>query len=255
MMIAAFLALVLATAPAAPVTLSWGKPLAKDLSALPRIAGPLTPETTKINAALARGDGRARAAATDCRASAKEGMNKDSGDWSRSVTAPFRYGPWLSIVAADDWYCGGAYPDTDSLALTYDLEQGRPLDWRTLLPKAVAGEASTDSAGDGTVKGLLTSKTLSSLYKREVTRGMDKDLGKDCGGAYDQLLPMMLWLDADREAVVMQTTAFPHAMKACAEEVTLSPAQLTKLGASPRLVALLKAAHAARAWTDSANPR
>lgn len=255
-MIAPFVAILAAAAVAtSPIGLMWPKPMAKDLASLPRIASPATAETAKVNAALKRGDGRSRAAARDCRASAKEGMNKDGGDWSQSVSAPFRYGPWLSVVASDDWYCGGPYPDTDTLALTYDLEQGRPLDWRTLLPKAAAGEASTDAGGDGTVKGLLTSAVLSGLYKRGVLAGMDKDLRKDCADLFDQPLPLMLWLDAEREAVVMQTTAFPHVAKACAEEVTLTPAELTRIGAAPRLIALLKAAHAAHAWTDGAHPR
>ena len=255
-MIAAFLALALAADTASPVTLSWSKPLGKDLAALPRIAAPLSPQTVKINAALARGDARARAAATDCRASAKESINKEAGDWGRSVTAPFRYGPWLSIVASDDWFCGGAYPDTDTLPLTYDLEAGAPLDWRKLLPAAFTGKASTDTAGDGTVVGRLASPAITALYKRRVLGGMDADGRKDCASWFDEdELPVVLWLDADQQAVVIQTTAFPHAGRACAEEVNLSPADLAKIGAAPRLIALLKAAHAARAWTDSANPR
>ena len=255
-MIAALLALALAAQTAAPVTLSWGKPLGKDLASLPRITAPATPQTAKINAALARGDLRAKAAHTDCRISAKDGPNKGAGDWARSVNAPFRYGPWLSVVASDDWYCGGAYPDTDTLPLTYDLEAGAPLDWAKLLPAAFAGKATTDTAGDGTVIGRLSSPAITALYKRRVLGGMDPAERKDCASWFDEEeLPVMLWLDADQEAVVIETTAFPHAGRACAEEVNLSPADLAKIGASPRVIALLKAAHAARAWTDSANPR
>jgi hypothetical protein len=159
----------------------------------------------------------------------------------------------VSLVAADDYFCGGAYPDTATAALTYDLATGAPVNWARLFPKAVAGDAATETVSDGTVVGTLASPALSALYRTKVVAQADPSLRQDCAGLFDAPVPVMLWLDAAIPAVRMQTPSFPHAVKVCADAVSLTLADLKRLGAAPRLTEALVAAHAA--WTPAQAPR
>ncbi len=238
-------------AAAPPVILQAQRPVTQAAHAFPRISAPATPATSRINAALGRGDARLRVAVRDCTGPGGKGR----GDWSRTVTTPFTGPDFLSVVAADDYYCGGPYPDTATLPLTYDLATGAPVNWAKLFPPSVTGTATTDSVSDGTTVGTLTSARLSALYRRKATAGQDKELRKDCDGAYEQPLALMLWLDAKTPGVSIETNAFPHAMKACAETVTLTLTDLKALGADARLIRALQAGHAAHGWTDARKRR
>lgn len=111
-LLAACLLAALAAGPAAAqvVSLKQPAPIARGVAALPRIATPATPATTKINAALARLDKSWLAFRKQCGA-----------DTGRSVNVTMRGPGYLSLVVNMDYYCGGAHPDNSSIALVYDL--------------------------------------------------------------------------------------------------------------------------------------
>jgi hypothetical protein len=229
---------VLFAASGVGLTLAPGPRLQPGLDAFPRIATPAGPASTKINAALTRADGRARAAAADCL------LDTGKSGWNREARATFAGPEFLSLVAHDDWFCGGPYPDTSTVALTYDLATGAPVNWAKLLPASLAEQTAVDTVGDGSVVGLLATPAIQKLYGRLAAAAQPPDLRRDCAGAYNGApTPVMAWLDAARGALMLETTAFPHAAKACATTVAVPLAELQTLGAAPRLIEALRTAH------------
>src|SRR5438105_4089957 len=85
-------------------------------------------------------------------------------DWTRTISVAMRGPRFLSLVAADSWFCGGAYPDTDRFSLVYNLSTGAPVDWSKLFPTALVRKTGTDTAGDGTVVSTVSSPEVHGLY-------------------------------------------------------------------------------------------
>ncbi len=215
--------------------------IARDLAAFPRIMAPEGAVSQRINQALAQADARVRDAAKQCRADAVDAHTdtKDAG-WHRHVTVAMRGAGYLALVTADDWYCGGAYPATDSFALAYDLRTSAPLNWARLLPKPFSGTASLDTAGDGTRLGVVASPALTALYLKLVKPDAD------CGSALrDTELHFMLWPDAGREGVAMAPSGLPHVIAACGSDAVIPLATLRTLGVDPALLNTIAAGHAA----------
>ena len=120
-------------------------PLGADLSAFPRIAATEDPALQRINRLWQMPTPRVVAAAKDCRSEAvQEPDGPRDGEWQRTVTVAMSGPGYLTLVASDNCYCGGAHPDGGSFALAYDLRTGSPLNWERLLPKTLAGTASLD---------------------------------------------------------------------------------------------------------------
>jgi hypothetical protein len=193
----------------------------------------------RINQGLAEADSRARDAAKSCEADARN-AKVDSKDpaWQRSVTVAMRGPAYLSLVASDAWYCGGAYPDADSFALAYDLRTGAPLNWARLLPKTLVGTASLDTAGDGTRIGVAASPALTKLYLTLLKPDAD------CASALREgELQFMLWPDAARAGVAMRPSGLAHAIAACGDDAVIPLATLRTLGAEPALLDAIEAGH------------
>jgi hypothetical protein len=267
-----------AAAEPVPIRLIAQPDLGAGLAAFPRIASAASSgaasegdahAVARINQALADADSRLRAAAKDCQAQAHEGQtsgaqageaqaggaqangaqadgaqtvgtqaNPQDAGWQRSVTVAM-IGPfYLSLVASDQWDCGGAYPDAASFALEYDLRTGSPLNWARLLPKALVGTASLDTAGDGTRIGVAASAALTKLYLTLAKPDAD------CASALREAdLQFMLWPDAARDGVAMQPSGLPHAIAACGDDAVIPLATLRTLGAEPGLVSAIEAGH------------
>lgn len=248
-MLAAVLALALAAGAPPEVTLTAQRPVSRSIDAYPRIAAPATAETALINEELVKADARVKNAARDC----NQGSNYDDGQWRREVGVPFRYGDFLSLVAADTWTCttfSGSFLNT----VTYDLTTGEPVDWRKLLLPRVAGDPAQGVGGDASKLSLVVSPILNEVYRRKVLIGMGSDEQSGCANAFERDYTMMLWLDAEREAVAMRGVGFPPALSACAREETLVPDELVLLKSPQRLLDILKAAHAAHAWSAEIRP-
>jgi hypothetical protein len=154
-MLALAFGLVATAAQGETLTLAQPPPLAKAMPALPRIAAPITPATTRINAALAKLDGRWRLFIRDCRDQAGA-----DADVERTNQVAMRGPGYFSLTIGYSYSCGGAHPDGGTIALTYDLDAGRPVDWTRLLPRSLVDSVSADTAGDGTMIGLIASKAL-----------------------------------------------------------------------------------------------
>lgn len=214
--------------------------LGADLAAFPRLAGE-APAAQRINKALTNADARLVAADRTCHADATDAKAdpKDVG-WQRSVTVAMRGAGYLALVAADSWYCGGPYPDAASFALAYDLRTGAPLNWARLLPKALVGTTSLDTAGDGTELGVMASAALQALYVQLAKPDAD------CAAVLrDSELRFMLWPDASRAGVAMQPLGLPHAIAACGPDVVIPLAELRRLGVNSGLIDAVAAGHRA----------
>jgi len=236
--------LALATAAtAAPVALTRPAPLAPDNAALPRLTT-ATPGSAKINAALARLDERWRKAMRECKAD-----GGGDASTSRSVSATMAGPKVVSLLITDEMYCGGAHPDSSAMAVAYDLESGRPLDWTRLLPKALVTSATLDTHDDGSSIGAIVSPRLHALYlaAARAQSGHDASWTSNCGEVLDdEDLPFQLWPDAKAGGVMLAPLGLPHAVAACADALPLPTATLRRLGADAGLLDAIDAAHAGR---------
>ncbi|HEX2944173.1 MAG TPA: hypothetical protein VHO91_24165 [Rhodopila sp.] len=224
-----------------PVRLAGQPAVAAGFAAFPRLLAPTGAQAQRINKALAEADDRGRSAAMECRASGKEAQ-ADPKDisWTRTVSVAMRGPRYLSVVAADDWFCGGAYPSTDSFALAYDMQTGSPLNWERLLPKALVQSAALDNAGDGTRLGVVRSPALKAMYLRAAK------LDADCTQALRETdLSFMLWPDAQRNGVALAPSGLPHVIAACGADVVIPVPELRKLGVAPALLDAIATAYQA----------
>ena len=217
--------------------------LAKDNDALPRLAA-AGAGATRINAALAKVDQSWRSFMRDCRSTA--GTN---AYLTRSVRVTMAGPKVVSLLVTDEADCGGAHPSGGTMALAYDLETGRPLDWTRLLPARMVRSATLDSGDDGTKIGAVVSPILHDLYLKAAKAGSAHrtQWASDCGEVLaDDGLGFQLWPDAAKDAVVLEPFDLPHAVAACADDVPISTATLRRLGVNPALLDAIDEAHSKR---------
>lgn len=249
-MAAACLAFALGAASAeAALALKAQPALGKQTDALPRIVG-TSANIRKINAALARGDARLAKAIADCRESAKS-MEAPGWSWNRQASAPMRGPGFISIVAHDDYDCGGAHPDGSTLALTYDLSTGAPINWSHYLPAGLVGQTDRSTASDGAVIGVVTSPELISWYRVVAIKQSDGALEPECREVIENdVTSLILWIDAKRGGVTMEAANLPHVTAACNVTALMPLAELRARHASRKLIDAIDTAHRTRAWTD-----
>jgi hypothetical protein len=233
----------------AALTLKAQPAFGKQADALPRIAG-TSASIRKINAALARGDARLKKAIGECRDSARS-MDAPGWSWTRQVSAPMRGPAFVSVIAQDEYDCGGAHPDGSTLALTYDLSTGGPIDWSHYLPAKYAAEQGRSTASDGTIVGTVTARALLDWYRVVALEQLDASLKADCKDVLDgSVQGVVLWIDARRGGVALQAADLPHVVAACAAQVVMPLSELRKLGASAKLIDAIDTAHRTHAWTN-----
>jgi hypothetical protein len=203
---------------------------------MPRITAPSTPATARINAALARLDKRWAGYVDDCEAGGKD------NEAARSVEVTMAGPRFLSLVAHDEEFCGGAHPDNSTTALVYDLQSGRPVDWRILLGPRLAGVSHTDTVIDGTTIGVINSAELAKLYLRALRKSPDYDPAwwDQCSDTLkDPSLEFLLWPDAKTHGLVADPEV-EHVVAPCGEEVSIPAADLRAAGADAALIAALR---------------
>jgi hypothetical protein len=161
------IAILFATAPGyaaaradEPVRLKQAPPLAKGVAAFPHlVAGASRSATARINRALT-------AAEQGVGCVDQSGRNTD---WSRSTFATMRGARYLSLLAHDDFYCGGPYPDTDQIVLVFDLRTGAPINWKRFFPAGFIDAASPGPGGGDSQPITVSSRALWKLYAQMAT--------------------------------------------------------------------------------------
>jgi hypothetical protein len=223
---------------AGPLQLKPSPPVAAHIAAFPRVAD---------------GTGRRVAARINRALTAAEqglGCSEGKGSWNRGVNVTMRGPRYLSLLALDDWYCGGAYPDTNVAALVFDLRTGAPIDWQRLFPAGVIQAAGTGPGGGDSEPITVSSAALWELYAKAVAAdGTDRD--EECSKvmADRRGSGLMLWPAAAADGLGIQQSDFPHVIKACGPPEMLGMPALRKLGLSTILLAAIEEAHRRR-WYD-----
>jgi len=233
---------------AAPVGLIDKPRLSEEIEALPRLAGD-GPAVVRINAELDRMDAAAIENATACAADAGDGPG---GGWSRTITQPMTGPAYVTLREHLETYCGGPYPSTSQTAVTYDLAAGARIDWVAALPGL---KLTLNTFDDMPVDYVPTvaSPALGAWYSRTILAGAGADAEwlEECRDVFDPEIlaeqSFNIWADAEHGGVSV-VPDFPHAIQACAETATLTPADLRALNAAPALVSAIETAHAAGGW-------
>lgn len=222
-----------------PVTMRTTKPVAPAIAAFPHIVKPADAATTRINHALAGADDSVDRVAVDC---------KHYKGWHRGVSVTMRGPRYVSVLAGDDWYCGGAYPDTDLTALVFDLSTGMPVDWTKLFPPALV-DAAEHSPGAGVSDPIfIPSRGLWDLFVKTANSPGDQcnEVRDDPSGLDARLI---IWPDAKEDGIALAATQFPHVVKACSGPAIVPVAELRKLGVDAALLDAIDEAHA-NGWYD-----
>jgi hypothetical protein len=226
-----------------PVTLHDGKPVAHAIAAFPKIvAKPGDAAAVRINHALEGADDSVDRLAADC---------KHYTGWHRGVTVTMRGPRYLSLLAGDDWYCGGAYPDTDLTALVYDLSTGKPVDWTKLFPAGLIAKAGPSPGGGVSDPILIDSAGLWDLFVKTANAAEHDDCNDVRNKAADFGTTLMIWPDVKDDAIDLVAADFPHVIKACSGPATVPTAELRKLGVDAALLDAIDEAHA-KGWYDKA---
>jgi hypothetical protein len=165
----------------------------------------------------------------------QKGYDPASEDWSRTVRVTMMDPHFLSEIENEDSDCGGAHPNTDQMALVFDMTTGSPVNWALQVQNQAGVSTYKDSTMDGSTVGALV---LPALLPMAVAAAE-----ADCKDAFSDPQSFQIWLDAKSGTVVAQAFDLPHAVAVCAEEIHLTIEQARKLGFSENILGPLEEAH------------
>ena len=222
------------------------KQLRQGVDAWPSIVNPATPAELRVNAALTRLNQRLAQALRECDANANEqmkpiaaaakGPDPASGDWSRTVKVTMQGPRFLSLVAIDSYVnCGGAHPDSDTMAMVFDMTAGTPVNWPAMVAKSAGASSFVDSVADGSKVGALVLPALAKIYATQA--------GADCKEAFQDPQSFLIWPDAKQGTLVVEAFDLPHVVQACATNLNLTIAQARELRFDESLLSAIEQAH------------
>lgn len=235
--------LLAATSPAAGrATLPLVEPphIARDVAALPRLARPASPAERRIDATLAAMNRAMPKVIRTCR-TLSSGPAASGAYWSRKVETTLAGPRFLSLAVTDDYFCGGAHPDTAREALVFDLSTGRLADWRSFLSPALTGKVSLQEGADGVKTQRLASRRLHALYLAgygATDQGGNPDCREAVTNPPDDPPPASVWPTTKGFGVQFDVA---HVAEACALPVVIPAARLKAAGAAPALLAAMEA--------------
>jgi hypothetical protein len=222
------------------------KQLRKDVDLWPLIVQPRNPAGQRVNATLTQLNRRVAQAVKQCDADALA-WSKQMGEttkgndttsaWSRKVQVTMAGPQFLSLVASDEAFCGGAHPNSDQMALVFDMSTGAPVNWTALVAKSTGASSYTDTIMDGSTVGALI---LPALQKMNIAAA-----DASCKDAFADPQSFLLWPDAKSDTLVAQPFDLPQAVQACAQEIHLTIEQARNLGFSESLLSAIEQAHRA----------
>jgi len=220
------------------------KQLRKGVDEWPLIANPGSPAAVRVNATLTGLNLRLAQAVRACNGdvldamrglSTKAATQAITQDWSRSVSVTMAGPRFLSLVATEETDCGGAHPNSDVMALVFDMTTGTPVNWPALLAKTAKASSFVDSVADGSKVGGLV---LPALAKINLERASE-----DCKGAFLKPQSFLVWPDAQSGTLVVQAFDLPHVVQSCADEIGLPMGQARQLGFDESVLTAIEQAH------------
>ena len=232
------------TAAAGSLQLTPVKELRKGVVAWPLIVNPGTPAETRVNATLTKLNLVLAQSLRECDATLQDSLKgmpaKDKADaiaedWSRKVRLTMAGPRFLSLVATDETDCGGAHPNSDGIAMVFDMTTGKPVNWLDMLPNAAQASAFADFVEDGSKVGALV---LPALQQINIALASD-----DCKDAFPDPQSFLIWPDAQQGRLVARAFDLIHVTQGCAMEISLTIEQARKLGFDESLLSAIEQAH------------
>ncbi len=236
----------IATGPGARISLEHVRHLREDVDLWPLIAHPNNATERRINASLAHLNTKFSQKVNDC-ISGKFAWSNDltPGEWNRTVKVTMEGPRFLSMVAMDGMYCGGAHPDDDLVVLIFNLETGEQVDWGALVPKSAGASLSKNVLGDEDGTPPLTLPELRAIYAAAEET--------DCKDYFEDERPFVLWPDAESGTLVAEVAGLPHVALPCKKELRLTIEQARNLGFDESLLQAIEEAHGITAPGVKAN--
>lgn len=207
------------------LALAWAAPAAAQVAAepmhakggaLPRLVRfPDAQMRTRVNALLAGREAEERAARQDCRRQVHDaGLGDEAYFYEDDAEVTYLSPRYMSLRIVASWNCGGAHPDGETKAITFDLGRGAPLDWQKVFKP-------------GFKEGL-----------RKLYQARYSSTDAACRDAVKNDFPgdMALWLDRGKGGLTVEPQ-FAHAIQSCADDITFAPTALAPLVADAELLA------------------
>jgi hypothetical protein len=164
----------------------------------------------KIDEALAETEAQVRKNVADCRALSSE---RRAFRYHMSAQRLLETSTIYSVEISTDWYCGGAYPDSDVYALTFDLRSGARYD--------LSRTFQVDTA-----------ESKAAIIANHMPGGCDEMKG----GASDQFLRRArVSLGATADALIFYFSSIPHFAQACFQPVRIPFTELSSVANSQEL--------------------
>lgn len=200
-------------------------PLAKDIAALPRLAGS-DRASLRINDQLTTLDQDAKSFAVDCN------TDPPNSFVERDISIEFSGPRFVSFLISEGFYCpGAAHPNFGASPLNFDLATGEEVDWQQLFPADLL--PSNDQPGPP--HNVQFSARLTQLFL-----SMDHSLPPEC---VDEIKGNQnyfeVWLSSSEKGLVVQPVGLAHAMQACGDAVLIPLDRLRVLGFADDLVKAL----------------
>lgn len=238
--------LVFAQAPSSgAVRLAPVQQLRKGVDLWPLISAPISAPQQRINTTLARLNQRLVRAVRRCdlgyTSALKQlgpeakGQQPVAEDWDRTVEVTMSGPHFLSLVASEEADCGGMYPNSDQMALVFDINTGLEVDWTSMVASSSHPSAYADAVDDGSMLGALV---LPALRKLAIAQA-----AKECRDVFDAGQSFLIWPDARHQTIVAWPFDLAHVIQACGNPVDLSLDQARKLGFREDLLDALQQAH------------
>jgi hypothetical protein len=236
------------------VDISPVKRLRKGVDAWPLIISPINPATRRVNSVLTLLNQKLASSLSRCdsdylRWLSLVGESADqhsgSGDWLRTVEITMTGPRYVSLVASQEVFCGGAHPDSNRISMVFYLANGNQVNWPALLPKSAETSAHMDTDWEG--------NRVSAVISPQLLRIAVVAARSNCKNAFRSGQSFLIWPDAKRQKLVVFPFDLPHSVQACAEEIYLTMDQARKLGFDEDLLHAISQAHRS-ATSPSSDP-
>jgi hypothetical protein len=210
----------------------------KDVELWPLIAHPKGPAQLRINVTLRNLNREFVQKVRDC-ISGKFAWSKEitPGEWRRSIKVTMRGPQFLSMTASDGFYCGTAHPDDDLVALVFNIETGKEVDWSAMVPKSAGASLPNNVMGDEDGTPPLILPKLQGMYAAA------QEADSDCHGYFEEERPFTLWPEAESGTLVAEVAGLPHVALPCKNELKLTIGQARVLGFDDSLLQAIEEAH------------
>ena len=161
-----------------------------------------------------------------------------AGDWTRKVTVTMHGPRFVSMVAEETHFCGGAYPDNDFYVVVFDMKTGEPVEEDVLISNPQDKAGALIQTVDGVAFPELAMPGLAALAANRAEGECKQILSQE-------ILSFGIWPDARSGLLMARPTGLPHVVQACEEPIGLQIDEARGLGFTDEILGALEQAHQA----------